>query len=103
MAITTSAASYALLADGSTVEISAARPEDCADVREMHAQMSPENAYLRFFSLSPRAAQREADRLCRPPDSDHAALLARQDGRVIGVASYEPTGRPGVAEVSLAV
>jgi len=100
---TTSVASYALLADGSTVEIRPAQPEDCDDVRELHEQMSPDNAYLRFFSLSPLAPEREAQRLCRPEGPEHAALLARRDGRLVGVASYEPTDRPGVAEIAFAV
>ncbi len=95
--------SYALLADGSTVEISAARPEDRDDVRQMHALLSPDNAYLRFFSLSSLAPEREAQRLCRPDGPDHAALLARANGRLVGVASYEPTARPGVAEIAFAV
>jgi acyl-CoA synthetase (NDP forming)/GNAT superfamily N-acetyltransferase len=99
----TGAPSYALLSDGSTVEICPASPADCADVREMHAQMSPDNAYLRFFSLSSVAPAREADRLCRPPGPDHAALLARRGGQVVGVASYEPTARSGVAEIAFAV
>ena len=95
--------SYALLADGSTVEISAARPEDYDDVRQMHAQMSPDNSYMRFFSLSSLAPEREARRLCRPAGPDHEALLARANGRLVGVASYEPTARPGVAEIAFAV
>lgn len=69
----------------------------------MHAAMSPDNLYLRFFSLSPRAAEQEAKRVCREPDSDHAALLAWQDDRLVGVAAYEPTGKSGVAEVAFAV
>jgi acyl-CoA synthetase (NDP forming)/GNAT superfamily N-acetyltransferase len=97
------APSYALLADGSTVEIRTAGPDDCADVREMHAQMSPDNAYLRFFSLSTMAPEREAERLCRPAGADHAALLARLGGELVGVASYEPTTNPGVAEIAFAV
>jgi len=95
--------SYALLADGSTVEISAARPEDYDDVRQMHTQMSPDNSYLRFFSLSSLAPEREARRLCRPAGADHGALLARANGRLVGAASYEPTARPGVAEIAFAV
>jgi len=97
------APSFALLADGRTVEIKAARPEDRDDVRQMHAQLSPENAYLRFFSLSKLAPEREAQRLCRPEGPDHAALLARADGRLVGAASYELTARPGVAEIAFAV
>ena len=95
--------SYALLSDGSTVEIRQASPEDAADVRQMHEDLSPANAYFRFFSFSPQAPEREAQRLCRPEDAEHAALLARLDGRLVGVASYEPTGRPGVAEIAFAV
>ncbi len=95
--------SYALLADGSTVEIRQARAEDAKDVREMHRGPVAGNAYFRFFSFSPQAPEREAKRLCRPEDSDHAALLARLDGQLVGVASYEPSGRPGVAEIAFAV
>ncbi len=99
----TSQPSYALLSDGSTVEIRHATPEDAADVRQMHTELSPTNAYFRFFSYSPQAPEREAQRLCRPLDDDHAALLARLDGTLVGVASYEPTGRTGTAEIAFAV
>ena len=97
------AATYALLADGSTVEIRPARSQDFEAVRAMHAAMSPDNIYLRFFSMSPAAAGQEAKRVCREPDSDHEALLAWQDGRLAGVGAYEPAGKPGVAEVAFAV
>ncbi len=94
---------YALLADGSTVEIRQAVPEDVEAVREMHANLSPDNAYFRFFSLSPRAPEREAQRVCRPPASDHVALLALLSGKLVGVAGWEATGRPGRAEIAFAV
>jgi acyl-CoA synthetase (NDP forming)/GNAT superfamily N-acetyltransferase len=94
---------YALLTDGSTVEIKPARAQDAEAVRAMHAAMSPDNIYLRFFSLSPNAAEQEAKRVCRKPDSGHAALLAWQDDRLVGVGAYEPAGKPGVAEIAFAV
>jgi acyl-CoA synthetase (NDP forming)/RimJ/RimL family protein N-acetyltransferase len=94
---------YALLTDGSTVEIRHAGPQDAAAVREMHAAMSSENVYLRFFSVSPRAGEREAQRVCREPGPDHEALLAWQAGRLVGVASYEAIGKPGTAEIAFAV
>jgi GNAT superfamily N-acetyltransferase len=83
---------YALLTDGATIEIRPARPEDFAAVRDMHAKMSPDNLYLRFFSLSPLAAEREARRICREPGPDHAALLAVLDGEVVGSCAYERAG-----------
>jgi acyl-CoA synthetase (NDP forming)/L-amino acid N-acyltransferase YncA len=100
---------YALLADGRTVEI---RPTTAADfdaVKAMHEAMSPNNAYLRFFSLSRISAQQEAKRVTRAPGPDHAALLAIYDGQVVGLASYEVPrasagqANPRTAEVAFAV
>ncbi len=97
------AGTYALLTDGGTVEVRPARAQDFEAVRAMHAAMSPDNIYLRFFSMSPGAAEQEATRVCREPDAEHAALLAWQDGRLVGVGAYELAGKPGVAEVAFAV
>ncbi|HEX9031840.1 MAG TPA: GNAT family N-acetyltransferase [Streptosporangiaceae bacterium] len=94
---------YALLTDGTTVLIRQARPQDEDAVRQMHAQMSPDNIYLRFFSISPQAADREAKRVTRPPDASHCALLAWLGDQLVGVASYEPAGKPGIAEIAFAV
>jgi acyl-CoA synthetase (NDP forming)/GNAT superfamily N-acetyltransferase len=95
---------YALLADGSTVEIRLARPDDFDAVKAMHQAMSPNNTYLRFFNISRRAAEIEARRICRNPAPGSAALLALADGEVVGVASYAPTGgHAGQAEVAFAV
>jgi acyl-CoA synthetase (NDP forming)/RimJ/RimL family protein N-acetyltransferase len=96
------AGTYALLTDGSTVEIRHARPDDARAVQAMHAAMSADNFYLRFFSLSPRSAETEARRVCREPAPDHAALLAWLGSRLVGVASYELAG-PDTAEVAFAV
>jgi predicted CoA-binding protein/GNAT superfamily N-acetyltransferase len=94
---------FALLTDGGTVEIRVATSQDEDAVREMHAALSAENAYLRFFSLSPLNAEREARRICREPGADHAALLAWLGDELAGVASYELTGTPGTAEIAFAV
>jgi acyl-CoA synthetase (NDP forming)/GNAT superfamily N-acetyltransferase len=95
--------SYALLADGTTVEIRQAGPDDTEAVTRFHEDMSPDNLYLRFFSMSKRAGGQEARRVCRPADADHAALLALLGKQVVGLASYEPTATPGVAEIAFAV
>lgn len=99
----TGGGTYALLTDGSTIEIRPAQHEDAAAVREMHAAMSPDNIYLRFFSMSLAAAEQEAVRVTREPDPDHEALLAWLGDRLVGVASYETTGKPGVAEIAFSV
>ena len=96
-------ATFALLIDGSTIEIRPAAPQDEDAVREMHAALSPQNAYLRFFSLSPLNAEREAHRVCREPSPDHVSLLAWLGGELAGVAGYESAGTPGSAEIAFAV
>ena len=95
---------YALLTDGSTVEIRPARPEDFDAVREMHEKLTPDSLYLRFFSMSPSAAGREARRLCREPAPDHVALLAVMDGELVGCGSYEcDAPRSRSAEIAFTV
>ena len=95
---------YALLTDGTTIEIRAARPGDFDAVRDLHAKLSPDNLYLRFFSLSTMAAEREARRICREPEPDHAALLAVLDGEVVGCGTYERYGAGSLsAEVAFTV
>jgi acyl-CoA synthetase (NDP forming)/GNAT superfamily N-acetyltransferase len=93
---------YALLTDGTTIEIRPARPDDFEAVRNMHARMSPESLYMRFFGVSRAAAEQEARRVCREPAPGRAALLAVLDGRVIGCVSYQDIGGES-AEVAMAV
>jgi acyl-CoA synthetase (NDP forming)/GNAT superfamily N-acetyltransferase len=93
---------YALLADGTTVEIRPAVPRDFDAVKAMHAAMSPQNSYLRFFNQSRLSAETEARRVCRDPAPGSVALLALAGPEVVGVASYVPT-EPGMAEVAFAV
>ena len=86
---------YALLADGTTVEIRQAVPDDFDAVQAMHEAMAPDNIYLRFFSYSRRSAETEARRVCQDSDPDtpgNAALLALRDGELVGVASYAGLG-----------
>ncbi len=97
---------YALLADGSTVEIRPAGPADFDAVKAMHGAMSPDNAYMRFFNLSRLAAETEARRICREPRPGQVALLALSAGEVVGCASYALAGSAdsgNVAEVAFAV
>ena len=102
MSAPTEPGTYALLTDGTTIEIRPARPDDFEAVRDMHARMSPENLYMRFFGISRVAAEQEARRICREPAPDRAALLASLDGRVIGCCSYQEIGDES-AEIGMAV
>lgn len=102
MCAMTPAPAYALLADGSTILVSPAGPGDLEAVKAMHEAMSPDNLYLRFFSVGPLVAEREATRLCREAQPGRVALLALSGGEVVGCASYERVGEDK-AEVAFAV
>ena len=94
---------YALLADGATIEILEATPADFLAVRQMYRSMSPDNIYLRFFSMSTATADDQAQRSCREPAGDHATRLAWLEGELVGVASYECAEPPTIAEIAVAV
>jgi acyl-CoA synthetase (NDP forming)/RimJ/RimL family protein N-acetyltransferase len=98
----TPAPAYALLADGSTVLVRQAGPVDFEAVKAMHEAMSPDNLYLRFFSIGPLVAEREASRVCREAEAGCAALLALSGDEVVGCASYE-SAPGGPAEIAFAV
>ena len=66
--------------------------------------MSPDNLYLRFFSMSRQAGEQEARRVCRSPDAGHAALLAllgTRPGRRGQLRAHRHAGP--VAEIAFAV
>ena len=95
--------SYALLADGTTMTITQAGPQDYGPVKRLHDGMSPGNLYFRFFTTSRVAAEREARRVCREAGPDHGALLGLLSDELVGVASYELIPGSGTAEVALVV
>ena len=103
-ALTEAGCSYALLADGTTITIRPAGPGDYEAVKRLHEAMSPNNLYLRFFSMSRLAAEQEARRVSRGEDgSAHGALLGFLGDELVGVASFEPEGGGETAEVAFAV
>jgi acyl-CoA synthetase (NDP forming)/GNAT superfamily N-acetyltransferase len=95
--------SYALLADGTTMTIRPASPEDYEAVKRLHEAMSPDNLYFRFFIASPAAAEREARRVCLKGGLGLVALLGLLGDELVGVATYELTSDGAAAEVALAV
>jgi acyl-CoA synthetase (NDP forming)/GNAT superfamily N-acetyltransferase len=102
-ALTGAGQSYALLADGTTLTIRPAGPEDYEPVKQLHEAMSPDNLYFRFFSASQVSAEREARRVCLAGGPGLVALLGLLGDEVVGVASYQLTADPAAAELALAV
>ncbi|GAA1827790.1 GNAT family N-acetyltransferase [Actinomadura chokoriensis] len=97
------ARAFALLTDGTQIEIRRLGAGDLDAVRELHEGLCEESLYLRFFGLNRAMAGEVAGRVCRADGADHAALGAWLHGDLVGVAEYEPTGVPGEAEVAMAV
>jgi acyl-CoA synthetase (NDP forming) len=73
--------SYALLADGATVEIRPASPDDTDAVTRFHQAMSPDNLYLRFFSMSKREAGLSVTQTDAPTQARLRRLLS--DGAAV--------------------
>src|SRR5690349_21045423 len=94
---------YALLTDGTQVEIRPLTGADREAVCALHRGLSDESLYLRFFGLNRAMADRIADQVCRPDGPGHGALGAWLRGELIGIAEYEPSDAPGEAEVAMAV
>ncbi|UQU61845.1 GNAT family N-acetyltransferase [Couchioplanes caeruleus] len=83
----------ALTSDGGIVTIRPVADGDRPDLSRLFGEASPENLRLRFFCLPSSATiNAEIDRLCRPDDTRHLAVVATEAGRIVGVASCE---RPG--------
>ncbi|MFE3647383.1 GNAT family N-acetyltransferase [Streptomyces sp. NPDC059152] len=93
----------ALLADGSTVRLRPAGPEDREQVLRFYREMSADSLRNRFFMVSRRSGERAADRLCTPGGPGHRTLIALHGDRPIGVAEYETGDDPAAAEIALAV
>ena len=93
---------YALLADGTTVEIRPAVPADFDAVKAMHEAMSRDNATC-GSSTSAGCRPRSRPGGSPQPEAGRAALLAVADGEVVGMASYVRSEDPRTAEVAFAV
>ncbi len=103
MTLQSGEAVYALLTDGTEIELRPPGSDDVEAVRAMHESMSQENLYLRFFGFSSGISGRVAATVCRPAGPRNAALTAWLGERLVGVAGYEPTDEPGTVELAVAV
>ncbi|HEX2904855.1 MAG TPA: GNAT family N-acetyltransferase [Jatrophihabitans sp.] len=80
---------HGLLTDGRTLHVRQVRPADRQELLELNTAASDRSIYLRFFASSRAAADQYVDKLLRPGDGEHRALIGEIDGRVAAVASYE--------------
>ena len=92
-----------VLSDGGTVHVRPIRSDDADALVAFHNRQSAESIYFRFFSSHPRLSAREVTYFTQVDHRDRVAFVAFLADDMIAVARYEPTGRPGTAEVAFFV
>ncbi|HWJ10928.1 MAG TPA: GNAT family N-acetyltransferase [Nocardioides sp.] len=78
-----------LLSDGTFAEIREVAPTDGPALHELHASVSDDSLFLRFFGSGRRAAHAYVDHVLSSPST--LALVASCGGRLVGLATAEPT------------
>ncbi|MGA8680657.1 MAG: GNAT family N-acetyltransferase [Acidimicrobiales bacterium] len=92
-----------LLSDGRAATIRPIVPADSELIRSLHASLSDETIYFRFFSFHRTLSESELEHFAGVDYLDRLALVAFVDGELVGVARYDrPPGRDE-AEVAFTV
>jgi acetyl coenzyme A synthetase (ADP forming)-like protein len=91
------------LADGRTIRVRPARPEDADALRAFHAALSPETVYLRYFSAKPRLSPRFVETFTHVDLDRHAVIFAWSEDALVGMASYDRLAETDAAEVAVVV
>lgn len=79
------------------------RPEDRPALLALHARLSPESRYFRYFSARRRLPEREIRHYTEVDQRDHAGLGVWLDAELVGHALYDRGTDPREAEVALEV
>jgi RimJ/RimL family protein N-acetyltransferase len=91
------------LRDGATVRLRPIRPDDAGALTALHARLSPETAYQRFFTVLRRLPPDWAEVLATVDQDRRAAIVAVDPGGgLVGVARYGCEAS-GDAEIALVV
>jgi len=93
-----------LLADGRIARIRPVSPDDRDALERLHEEASDESVRFRFFNLNRAMGLQYADHLTTPgsPATGVIALVVEYDGRIVAVASAEPS-RTTESEISFLV
>ena len=92
------------LRDGERLLVRPIRPGDAGALVAMHARLSKDTIYRRYFGARPRLSPAEVDRFTRLPEPWRFALVAvREPDELVAVARYEGTERGHTAEIAIVV
>lgn len=90
-----------LLGDGTRLLVRPIRPADADALVALHARLSADTIYRRYFGVRPHLAPADVDRFTQVDGRARFALVAMRGGELVAVARYE--GRPGERSAELAV
>jgi RimJ/RimL family protein N-acetyltransferase len=85
------------------VQLRPVRESDAPALAALHARLSDETIYLRYFSPHSRLSQQELDHATRLDHRDREAFVALAGDVVIGIGSYERQPGSDGAEVAFEV
>lgn len=91
------------LADGGVAEIRSITRTDREALLSLHAGLSQESRFFRYFSSRRRLPDREIRHYTEVDQHDHAGVGAWLDGVLVGHAIYDRLADPTEAEVGLEV
>ena len=90
-----------LLRNGVRLLVRPIRPGDADALVALHARLSADTIYRRYFGVRPHLSPADVDRFTHVDGRSRFALVAMQGSDLVAVARYE--GRPGVLSAELAV
>ncbi len=91
-----------VLRDGGTAHIRPMSPDDRDRLVRMHARLSDQTIYFRFFAFHRLLSDKEVERFTRVDHVDRIALIAVVGEEMIGVVRCERVS-PGEAEVAFVI
>jgi acetate---CoA ligase (ADP-forming) len=92
-----------LLADGRVAKVRPILPSDAVLLKGLHASLSPESVYLRFFSPRRMLRDSEFEHFANVDYVDRLALVALVEGELVAVARYDRPPGTDQAEVAFTV
>jgi RimJ/RimL family protein N-acetyltransferase len=90
-------------AGASRIGLAQLEPSDREPLRRLFCRLSPETLYRRFMSPVSRPQQTRPDRLLDVDHRDREAIVAVDDGEIVGVARYVRWPGSDAAELAVVV
>jgi GNAT superfamily N-acetyltransferase len=90
-----------LLRDGTRLLVRPIRPADAQALVALHARLSADTVYRRYFGVRPHLSPADVERFTRVDGHGRFALVAVRESDLVAVTRYE--GRPGESNAEIAV